>query len=617
MLNRMIFVVFGLVAPAIAGVPNILWVSSEDNGPHLGVYGDSYAMTPNLDALGKRGVIYRNAWSTAPVCAPARTTIISGMYPPSTGSQHMRSMVQLPSSMKMFPQYLREAGYYVTNNAKEDYNLEKPGKVWDESGRQAHWRKRAPGQPFFSVFNFTVTHESQIRKRPHDAVHDPAKVRVPAYHPDTPESRQDWAQYHDKITEMDGMAGRVLDQLREDGLEADTIVFYWADHGPGMPRGKRWTYNSGLNVPMILHVPEKFRDLRPAEYAEGGESDRLVGFVDLAATVLSLAGIEPPAHLQGHAFAGKFETPPQPYSYGFRGRMDERYDMVRSVRDERYIYIRNFMPHRIYGQFIQYMFQTPTTAVWHRLYSEGKLSPPRTHFWETKPAEELYDLVEDPDETANLATSPEHRAVLARMRAARREWSLSIRDLGFLPESAIHSRSGSDAPHSMGADPARYPMGRIMRMAELATSMRDGVEDELRAGFEDADSAVRYWAASGALVRGSDAVAALAGSLRKALSDEDPAARVAASEALGRFGSDEDAKRALAALLDVADAERHGIYVSMAALNALDYMDDRANPAIERILALPREVTSLNPRLRAYLPNLLGKIRSDFERPAP
>ena len=601
------------LTPALADTPNILWISSEDNGPHLGVYGDSYADTPNLDAFGARGMIYRNAWSTAPVCAPARTTIISGMYPPSTGSQHMRSSTRLPRSMKMFPQYLRETGYYVTNNSKEDYNLIKPGKVWDESSPQAHWRKRAPGQPFFSVFNLTVTHESQIRKRPHAAVHDPATVRVPAYHPDTPETRQDWAQYHDKMTEMDGLAGMVLAQLKADGLEEDTIVFYWADHGPGLPRSKRWTYNSGLNVPLILYIPEKFRHLRPAEYATGGESGRLLGFVDFAATVLSLAGIQPPDHFQGHAFAGRYEAPPQPYLYGFRGRMDERYDMVRSVRDQRYVYIRNFMPHRIYGQFIEYMFRTPTTAVWHQLYREGKLKSPRTHFWETKPAEELYDLDEDPDETRNLANNPEHASVLERLRAARREWSLSIRDLGFLPENAIHSRSGHDAPHTMGADPARYPLERIMAMAELASSMQEDVEPELRSGFADPDSAVRYWAALGALMRGEAGVGALAAPLREALSDDDPAVRVAAGEALGRYGNDPDTERALAVLVELADAEKHGLHVAMMALNALDYMEDRAEPALKRILALPQELPVMDRRFRIYLPNLIAKIRSDFE----
>lgn len=602
-----------LVVSLAAAQPNILWISSEDNGPHLGVYGDSYADTPNLDALGKMGMIYRNAWSTAPVCAPARTTIISGMYPPSTGSQHMRSLTRLPADMRMFPQYLREAGYYVSNNSKEDYNLEKPGQVWDESSRQAHWRKRAPDQPFFAVFNFNVTHESQIRRRPHEAVHDPAGVRVPAFHPDTPESRQDWAQYHDKISEMDGMAGRVLAELREDGLEEDTIVFYWADHGPGMPRGKRWTYNSGLNVPMILYVPEKYRPLRPAEYEDGGESQRLVGFIDLAPTVLSLAGIEPPSHFQGHAFAGEFETSPPPYAYAFRGRMDERYDMVRSVRDERYIYIRNFMPHRIYGQYIQYMFQTPTTAVWHRLYSEGKLKPPRTHFWETKPAEELYDLESDPDETRNLAGSRSHREVLRRFRDARVEWSLSIRDLGFLPESAIHMRAGADAPHTMGADPARYPISRIMSMAELASSLRPDVERRLAAGMRNPDSAVRYWAALGALMRGQDTVAAVAEPLRNALSDADPAVRIAAAEALGRYGGDSDVAKALDVLLEHADAERHGVFVAMAALNGLDYMDERGRPGLATVAGLPQLDPNAHTRFRAYVPNLIKKIQADLE----
>ena len=613
MFTRTFFLLMASLTSALANAPNILWISSEDNGPHLGVYGDSYADTPNLDALGARGMIYRNAWSTAPVCAPARTTIISGMYPPSTGSQHMRSSTRLPSSMKMFPQYLREAGYYATNNSKEDYNLVKPGKVWDESSPQAHWRKRTPGQPFFSVFNLMVTHESQIRKRPHRAVHDLAAVRVPAYHPDTPETRQDWAQYHDKITEMDGLAGEVLAQLREDGLEEDTIVFYWADHGAGLPRSKRWTYNSGLHVPLILYIPEKFRHLRPSDYAAGGETGRLVGFVDFAATMLSLAGIKPPDSFQGHAFAGKYEAPPQPYLYGFRDRMDERYDMVRSVRDQRYIYIRNFMPHRIYGQFIEYMFHTPTTAVWHRLYREGRLSPPRTRFWETKPAEELYDLIEDPDETRNLAGSPGHAAVLERLRAVRRQWSLSIRDLGFLPETAIHSRSASDAPHTMGADPDRYPLERIMSMAELAASTREGAEGELRAGLEDPDSAVRYWAAVGALIRGEAGVGALAGPLRKALSDKDPAVRIAAGEALGRYGSDADAERALAVLVELADAEKNGLHVAMYALNALDYMDGRARPALERIRALPQTLPGMDRLFRIYLPNLIAKIRSDLE----
>ena len=247
-----------VAASQAADLPNVLWLTSEDNGPHLGCYGDKYATTPILDALAAKGMIYTRAISNAPVCAPARTTIISGMYPPSTGSEHMRSMTSLPSGYKMYPAYLRELGYYCTNKSKEDYNLRKEGEVWNESGGKGHWRNRPDKkQPFFAIFNYTVCHESRIRKRPHTQVHDPAKVRVPAYHPDHPEVRKDWAQYHDKLTEMDTQVGAQLKELEAAGVADDTIVFYYGDHGSGMPRSKRWPFFSGLNVPLIVHVPEK------------------------------------------------------------------------------------------------------------------------------------------------------------------------------------------------------------------------------------------------------------------------------------------------------------------------------------------------------------------------
>ena len=392
--------------------PNILWVSSEDNGPHLGAYGDDYATTPNLDALAARGLIYRNAWSTAPVCAPARTTIISGLYPVSTGAHHMRSESRLPEGFRFFPELLREAGYYTTNNSKQDYNLEKPGgegSVWHETSREAHWRNRPEGVPFFAVFNFTVTHESQIRLRPHTPVHDAAAVRVPAYHPDAPEVRQDWAQYYDKLTEMDRMAGESLAELEAAGLLDDTIVFYWGDHGPGLPRGKRAALETGLGVPLIVSIPEKYRHLAPADYEPGGSTDRLVGFIDFAPTMLSLAGIEPPAHFQGRAFLGAHEAAPNDVIFGFSDRMDERYDMVRSVRDKRYVYARNFVIDRPYGQRLSYQMETPTTQVWLRLFQEGKLNEGQSAFWREKPSEELYDLENDPDQVRNLAASPNTR----------------------------------------------------------------------------------------------------------------------------------------------------------------------------------------------------------------
>ena len=603
----------GQVGAAEVKKPNILWITSEDHGPHLGCYGDEFADTPNLDRLAGKGMLYKRAWSNAPVCAPARTTIISGVYPPSLGAEHMRSQVSLPSFMKMYPQYLREAGYYCTNNSKEDYNLAKPGKVWDVSSRKGHWKNRKDGQPFFAIFNFTMTHESKIRDPKVKPIHDPAKVRVPAYHPDTPEVRSNWAQYYDRITQMDKEAGRILQEVKDAGLAEDTIVFFYADHGAGMPRSKRWPYNSGLQVPMILYLPEKWKHLAPPEYKAGAKSDRLVGFIDLAPTALSLAGIKPPAYMQGHAFAGNYRTEDPEFMYGFRGRMDERYDMVRTVTDGRYVYLRQYMPHKIYGQHVTYMFVTQTTQVWKKMYDEGKLNAAQKLFWEKKPPEELYDLENDPEELNNLADSPAHQAILKRLRQAQQDLAVKIRDVGFLPEDEIHSRSRGSTPYEIGHDTQKYPMETIMRTAELASSLKPNAINDLIKSLSDQDSAVRYWGALGILMREKAAVAQTREALRKALSDSSPSVRVTAAQALGQYGSDQDAEKALAVLLEHAPLDRNSIYVSMLALNGLDAMDERARPAKDQIAAISTK-NNTPPRTKAgYLDRLRQKILKDLE----
>lgn len=585
--------------PAQSGtLPNILWLTCEDTGPQLGCYGDKYAVTPNLDALAARSLRYLHAWSNAPVCAPARTTIISGLYPPSTGAEHMRSMTRLPDGMKMFPCYLRDAGYYCTNNAKEDYNLAHTGKVWDESSAKAHYRNRAAGQPFFAVFNNLITHESQIRTRPHKKVSDPAEVRVPAYHPDTPEVREDWAQYYDNIRTMDAWAGVKLKELEESGLADSTIVFFYGDHGSGMPRSKRWPYNSGLQVPLLVHIPAKFGHLMPKEYQSGGTSNRLVSFVDLAPTLLSLAGLDAKPWHQGHAFLGARTRAPQPFVYGFRGRMDERYDMVRSVRDERYIYLRNYMPHRIYGQHLAYMFQTPTTRVWKKLNDEGKLNEVQRAFWKTKPVEELYDLLADRDEVRNLATSPKHRGTLARMRKAQADLAAKVCDVGFLPEGEIHARAGAKTPYEMGHDAALYPVARVMAAADLAT--RGG-----RPLLTDPDAGVRYWAAQGYLVRRE-----VDDELRTTMKDPSPYVRAAAAEAVGRYGSEADAKIAEATLLELSSADQNGFFVALAALTGLDAMGTRAGAAKQAVGKLPLEAGAADGRYKTYIPRLIEQIQS-------
>ncbi len=590
--------------------PNILWITCEDTGPELGCYGDTYADTPNLDTFASKAMRYRVAWSTAPVCAPARTTIITGVYPPSTGGQHMRSEVRMPDFMRMYPQFLREAGYYCTNNSKKDYNVKEPAGVWDESSREAHWNKRAAGRPFFSIFNLTVSHESQLRKRPHTLKHDMAKAPVPAYHPDTPEVRHDWAQYYDKVTEMDAQAGKRLDELKEAGLMDDTIIFFYGDHGSGMPRSKRWPYNSGLHVAMIVYVPEKFKHLAPKEYESGGVSERLVGFVDLAPTLLSIVGTRPPEWMQGYAAMGKYETEPQPYIFGFRGRMDERYDMVRSVRNQRYIYIRNYKPHLIYGQHLNYMFQTPTTQVWKKMYDEGKLNAAQRVFWEPKAPEELYDLQNDPDEVNNLANSPEHQGIRRELAQALRQQVLRIRDVGFLVEAEMHRRAEGTTIYEMGHDRAKYPLEKILDMADVASMMKPDVLDQLKAGLKDSDGGVRYWAAMGYLMRGEKAVRKGRSDLRAVLEDESPSVRIVAARALGQYGNKADLELALAVLKELAPPDKNGAYVSILDLNAVDALGEKAAPLWDMIKKMPTKDPKAPGRPNGYVSRLVGGMGS-------
>lgn len=597
-------------ALAAAERPNFLWITSEDNGPHLGCYGDAYATTPNLDALAARGIRFLRASSNAPVCAPARTTVITGLYPPATGAEHMRSQTSLPEGLKLFPAYLREAGWYCTNNAKEDYNLAKGEAVWDESSNKAHWRNRPEGRPFFAVFNSTISHESQIRNaiEPERRLHDPARVRIPAYHPDTPEVRKDWAQYHDRLSMMDEQLGGRLREVEEAGLGEDTIVLYWGDHGSGMPRNKRWPYSSGLHVPMLLHVPEKWRHLAPSDYAPGGSSDRLVSFVDLAPTMLSLAGIEPKPWMQGRAFAGSFQVEGGEFSFGFRGRMDERIDLVRSVMDGRYVYLRQYMPHRIYGQYIDYMFQTPTTRVWRERFDRGELNEAQARFWREKPAEELYDLESDPDEVVNLADSPKHGEVLARMRVAHESWVREVRDVGLLPEAEIHARSEGSTPYEMGRDPARYDLETVFAAARTASSRRPEDLPAIVGFLASKDSAVRYWGATGLLIHGRSGYDTGRGALVKALDDACGSVAIVAAESLGRYGEPSEVKKALDLLLAKGDLSRGNVFEAILAVNALDYLDEATAPRMAEIRALPRKPSGPAPRVDGYVGNLLKHL---------
>jgi N-sulfoglucosamine sulfohydrolase len=445
--------------------PNILWISNEDMSPRLGAYGDALARTPVLNRLARESIRYTSAFTTAPVCAPSRAAIITGMYQTAIGAHHMRTtedrVSELPGPylavppfyVKAFPEYLRAAGYYTTNRAKTDYQFGVPFTIWDEVGRTAHWRNRPDvNQPFFSVFNLEVTHESQIfptspARKGKPLVTDRAALDVPPYYPDTPAVREELARMYDNIADMDRQVGEILKQLEDDGLAEKTIVFYWSDHGDGVPRAKRSLYDSGLRVPLMIRWPGS---LAPP-VAAGSVSDELVSFVDLAPTVLALAGVEIPTHLQGRVLLGPKATPPGEFVFAARDRMDIEYDMMRSARDARYLYIRNFAPELPYAGHIIYRNQSAIMQEWLRLQAEGALTgSPALWMRTTRPAEELYDTKEDPYQIRNLSEEPAHRPTLERMRKAVTDWMTRIGDQGLINEAEMIQRMwpGGEQPET-------------------------------------------------------------------------------------------------------------------------------------------------------------------------
>jgi uncharacterized sulfatase len=371
---------------------------------------------------------------------------------------------------------------------------------------------------------------------------------------------------------------------------------------------------------MVVYFPPKWAHLAPKEYAPGAKSDRLVSFVDLAPTLLSIVGIQPPAWMQGHAFAGKFQAKPQPYIYGFRGRMDERYDLVRTVTDGRYVYLRNFMPHLSQGQHVNYQFETPTTQVWRKLYDAGKTTPAQSIFWQVpKAPEELYDLQNDPDEVRNLANSPEHQAILKKLRQAQADLARDTLDLGFLPEGEILSRSQGTTPYDMAREQGKYPFARIYATADLASSLKADAAPQLAQALTDPDSAVRYWGALGLLMRGADAVKAYHAALHKAMtSDASSYVRIVAAQALGQYGADTDLKAALPVLGELAPADKNGVFVSMFALNAIGALGPKAAPLVPMLKTLPQNGPSPDSRYNSYVPRLVADLLETFrEKPAP
>jgi N-sulfoglucosamine sulfohydrolase len=482
--------------------PNILWITCEDMSEHLGCYGDFTVPTPNIDRLAREGVRYTNMYSIAGVCAPSRSAIITGMYPTSIGSHNMRTQFQTlvpdlnpysvvtPPSVRCFSEYLREAGYYCTNNEKTDYQFEPPLAAWDENSKNAHWRNRKIGQPFFAIFNLIVTHESQVwMRKDQPLLVSPEKVKVPAYYPDNEIIRKDLARFYSNVATMDTQVGDILKQLEEDGELDNTIIFFYSDHGDGLPWVKRELYDRGLRVPFIIRYPQQ---------KNAGTLDTdLHSFVDLAPSMLSLIGTKPYKHVQGQAFLGKYASKtPRKYIYAARDRMDSEYDMVRAVRDRQFKYLKNYQPEKSYYQNIAFRLQQDMMKEILRLKDAGQLNPTQMlWFRPTKPTEELYDLSADPYEFTNLAENPNYKTKLDELRKAHLDWQKEYGDKGFIPEKEIVAQMLVN-----GQQPeAKAPLIRLSKNKVSITCETAGatilykIEDK-NAGIQKIDSRyVAHW----------------------------------------------------------------------------------------------------------------------------
>ena len=595
-----IVAILSLVTASFAEKPNIVWISCEDISPHIACFGDPHAITPNLDRLATEGVCYTHTFTTAGVCAPCRSGIITGMYQTTLGTQHMRGIARLPDQIVPFPAYLRQAGYYTSNNSKQDYQFETPKGVWDESSGRAHWRKRKDkDQPFFSVFNFTGCHESGIageaKYRSVTEVLDPSQRQdayalstFPPYYPDTPRAREDWKRNYELITAMDYWAGELIAQLKEDGLYDNTVIFFWSDHGVGLPRGKRWLYDSGTRVPLIVRIPKSFRI--GGQGSEGMISQQLISSIDFGPTVLNLAGVDVPDHIQGRPFLGPNAATTRDYVFGARDRMDERYDIIRMARDQRFKYIRNYEPLKTYYQYMNTPEKGATMAELRQLHQSRALPREAEYYFSpTKPVEELYDTWTDPYEVENLVGDPVYADTLSRLREAHLSWVKRTRDTGLIAEPILIEREKTIG-HRYGILRQNDDPSFNRRLADIAAQASGGHRalPSLLEAMSDRDAAIRYWGAVGIGNIGTETRSAVK-AMEKALGDESAVVRIAAARALCRL---DVPKRALPVLTKELDEGEQ--WERLHAAIVLDEIDEMARPVLLEMYA------ALEPRMDLY-----------------
>ncbi len=579
---------------------------------NLGCYGDSFASTPHLDRFASESIRFTQAYASAPVCSPARCCLITGMYATSLGTQRLRSHFALPEHCKPFPELLRSSGYYTSNNVKTDYNIQDEKQhiqaMWSQNGPHAHWRQRKSKQPFFAVFNLMTTHQSRTSVWPHakferevaaqisDGIqHQPADVRLPPYYPDTPTARREMARYYDCIRVMDQQVGKLLRELDEHDLAEETIVFFFSDHGMGMPRGKRLLHDSGMHVPLIIRIPEKFKSLKPADVQRHSNSDvqnQMISFVDFAPSVLACTDVETPPWMQGQPFIGPNLTRRE-YVYGARDRVDEVYDFSRSVRDHRYLYIRNYMPHLSWMPPEWYSDHSALRREIATLRDAKRLNSNQLTFAaDQKPVEELYDASLDPFQLDNLADDPRVSDVLQRMRSAHRKWVFETRDIGFLPESIVWDRLRDASPWDVAQDHDRYALDHTLSAAQSVG--RESTLAEHTTRCQAVDPAVRFWGVISLRCQGKQTTSSRS-LLLELLNDPVAAVRIEAASALLSAAESQPATNRL-----LSEVRGDNVDVILRAMRALQLNSKTARPdreAIQAVLdrATEKETTSSHP----------------------
>lgn len=553
--------------------PNILWINSEDNGTYIGSYGDKVAQTPNLDKLAEQGVRYTNCFSNAPVCAVMRSSLILGMPAISTGTHHMRSKFRVPDSLIPYPTLLKEAGYYLTNYGRTDYNNASfDREIWDEFGREAHYRNRPAGKPFFHVYNILVTHEGQLFARRYPEKYPEAKtsaegIVIPPYQVNTPENIRDWQRLYDRIADMDNQVGEFLADLEESGEAANTIVVYCPDHGGITLRSKRYLFDSGTRVPLIIYVPEKWKHLAPGK--PGSVIKRLVQYIDMPRTFLSLASAEVPDRMTGRIFMGPSTEAAPENVLLFSDRFVASPDMSRGITDGRWKYIRNFEPDRPRFQMLCYPLYQPGQLSQFREYQAGRTTPVQSEFFLPQPSEELYDTQADPYEIKNLVGLPAYDDKLRLMRQQLDTKLLAARDAGFIPEPmlAVIDQDSSTTIYDFCQSSA-YQLDEIMVLASKAAQKDPGMISELVQNLKHNDPIIRYWSILGLRVLGKEAKPALK-DIETALEDSEASVRINAMITLGNTGQ---LNKAVALLIKEAKAATTDAHANWA-LDGIKYLN--------------------------------------------